>query len=151
MFKPLAMLSNCLFKLREVQINMTFNLINTNITKNIDIDINMSVKDFINYVSVSVRDDFGINDNYKIEIVNIDENSKNILMREPDYAPALKPSNITLYEVFGKNIFETKVFYIRPTLGLRFNLSSIESVSETNLYELDRNIPKCPVAKEYYI
>jgi hypothetical protein len=147
------MLSDCLFKVQETQISMTFNLINTNISKNIDIDINMRVNDFINYVSANVRYDFGINDNYKIEIVNVDvdEYSISLLMREPDYAPALKPSNLTLYEVIGKKIFENNVFYIRPTLGLRVNLNSIESVSKKKVDELDSNVPKCPVAKEYYV
>lgn len=151
MFKPLAMLSHYLFRYSELRINMTFNLINTNISKNIDIDINMRVNDFINYVSICVRNDFGINNNYKIEIVNINENSNNILMRDPDYATALKPTNQTLYEVFGEKLFQNNIFYIRPTLGLRVNLKSIESIKKLCIHGLESNVPKCPIAKEYYV
>jgi len=108
----------------------TFNLINTDLTKKCLVNPNMKIDKFIEYISENVRDEFQINNNYIIEIVKPDENNNNILFNDPDYAPALKPSNMTIYELYGNSVFKSMLFYIRPKSNLRLNLNLIQTYVE---------------------
>lgn len=136
--QQLSMITDCLFKYKEeIPINMTFKLVNTEVTKNIVIDINMTTEEFIKYVSQHVREDFKINKNYKIQIVKTEKTSY-LLRNDPEYAPALRPTKLTLYDVFGEDLNEETIFYIRPTLGLRVNVKLINSLRKNIIEEKEK-------------
>lgn len=131
----LSMITDCLFKYKEeMPINMTFKLINTEIKINIDIDINMTTEEFIRYVSNRVREDFKIHKNYKIQIVKT-ENTDYLLRNDPEYAPEIRSTKLTLYDVYGDDLNEKTIFYIRPTLGLRLNVKLINSLKQNTTEE----------------
>ena len=60
-------------------------------TINYDIDLDMSIANFINYVKDKIRVDFDIDNNYDIEIVKAG-NPDNINGHDAELAPELEPS-----------------------------------------------------------
>ena len=98
-------------------------------TINYDIDLNMSITEFINYVKGKIRVDFDIDNNYSIEIVEAGQfNNEN--GRDAELAPALEYSNISIREKF--NNFNQTSFYIRPVMRRRLSLErpNTENVNE---------------------
>lgn len=138
MIQQLGMITNYLFNFTEERpINATFKLLHTEITKNINIDMNMTIDKFIKYVSECVRKDFRINDNYKIQIIKPFNNVHNFT-NDPEYAPALRSSILTLYDIYGDELSKDPIFYIRPTLGLRVNIKLINSLNKKNTEENEK-------------
>lgn len=134
----LSMITDCLFKYKEeFPVNMTFKLLNTDMKINIDIDINMTTEEFIKYVSERVREDFKIHKNYKIQIVKT-EKTNYLLQNDPEYAAALRSSKLTLYDIYGDDLIEETIFYIRPTLGLRVNVKLIDTLKKSILEEKEK-------------
>ena len=89
-------------------------------TINYDIDLDMSIENFINYVKDKIRVDFDIDNNYDIEIVNAG-NPDNINGHDAELAPALEPSDTTIREKF--NNYKQIAFYIRKIIRpLRINI-----------------------------
>ena len=89
-------------------------------TINYDIDLDMSISNFINYVKDKIRVDFDIDNNYDIEIVNAG-NPDNINGHDAELAPALEPSDTTIREKF--NNYKQIAFYIRKIIRpLRINI-----------------------------
>ena len=89
-------------------------------TINYDIDLDMSIANFINYVKDKIRVDFDIDNNYDIEIVNAG-NPDNINGHDAELAPALEPSDTTIREKF--NNYKQIAFYIRKIIRpLRINI-----------------------------
>ena len=89
-------------------------------TINYDIDLDMSIANFINYVKDKIRVDFDIDNNYDIEIVNAG-NPDNINGHDAKLAPALEPSDTTIREKF--NNYKQIAFYIRKIIRpLRINI-----------------------------
>lgn len=131
MIKHLTMIADYLYNYKqESLVNMTFKLINTEIKTNIDINIHMTTEEFIKYVSEHVREDFNINKNYKIQIVK-PENTDYLLRNDPEYAPTLRSTKLTLYEIYGDDLIKDSTFYIRPTLGLYVNVKLINSLKKS--------------------
>ena len=104
-------------------------------TINYDIDLDMSIANFINYVKDKIRVDFDIDNNYDIEIVNAG-NPDNINGHDAELAPALEPSDTTIREKF--NNYKQIAFYIRKIIRpLRINI--------TDYVENDNdNVPNAP-------
>ena len=69
-------------------------------TINYDIDLDMSIANFINYVKDKIRVDFDIDNNYDIEIVKAG-NPDNINGHDAELAPALEPSDTSIRENFN--------------------------------------------------
>ena len=89
-------------------------------TINYDIDLDMSIANFINYVKDKIRVDFDIDNNYDIEIVNAG-NPDNITGHDAELAPALEPSDTSIRENF--NNYKQIAFYIRKiNRPLRINI-----------------------------
>ena len=110
-------------------------------TINYDIDLNMSITEFINYVKGKIRVDFDIDNNYSIEIVEAGQfNNEN--GRDAELAPALEYSNISIREKF--NNYKQTAFYIRPVMRRRLSLErpNTENVNE-NENEND-DYPRAP-------
>ena len=89
-------------------------------TINYDIDLDMSIANFINYVKDKIRVDFDIDNNYDIEIVKAG-NPDNINGHDAELAPALEPSDTSIRENF--NNYKQIAFYIRKiNRPLRINI-----------------------------
>ena len=89
-------------------------------TINYDIDLDMSIENFINYVKDKIRVDFDIDNNYDIEIVKAG-NPDNINGHDAELAPALEPSDTSIREEF--NNYKQIAFYIRKIIRpLRINI-----------------------------
>lgn len=89
-------------------------------TINYDIDLDMSIENFINYVKDKIRVDFDIDNNYDIEIVKAG-NPDNINGHDAELAPALEPSDTSIRE--GFNNYKQIAFYIRKIIRpLRINI-----------------------------
>ena len=89
-------------------------------TINYDIDLDMSIENFINYVKDKIRVDFDIDNNYDIEIVKAG-NPDNINGHDAELAPELEPSDTTIREEF--NNYKQIAFYIRKIIRpLRINI-----------------------------
>ena len=89
-------------------------------TINYDIDLDMSIENFINYVKDKIRVDFNIDNNYDIEIVKAG-NPDNINGHDAELAPALEPSDTSIREEF--NNYKQIAFYIRKIIRpLRINI-----------------------------
>ena len=89
-------------------------------TINYDIDLDMSIANFINYVKDKIRVDFDIDNNYDIEIVKAG-NPDNVNGHDAELAPALEPSDTSIREEF--NNYKQIAFYIRKIIRpLRINI-----------------------------
>ena len=89
-------------------------------TINYDINLDMSIENFINYVKDKIRVDFDIDNNYDIEIVKAG-NPDNINGHDAELAPALEPSDTSIREEF--NNYKQIAFYIRKIIRpLRINI-----------------------------
>ena len=98
-------------------------------TINYDIDLDMSITEFINYIKTKIRVDFDIDNNYAIEIVEAGQfNNEN--GRDAELAPALEYSVTTIREKF--NNYKQTAFYIRPVMRRRLSLErpNTENVNE---------------------
>jgi hypothetical protein len=80
-------------------------------TINYDINLDMSIENFINYVKDKIRVDFNIDNNYDIEIVKAG-NPDNINGHDAELAPALEATNFTILQTYGDN-YKQIAFYIR--------------------------------------
>jgi len=88
-------------------------------TINYDIDLDMSITEFINYIKRKIRVDFDIDNNYAIEIVEAGQfNNEN--GHDAELAPALEYSVTTIREKF--NNYKQTAFYIRPVMRRRLSL-----------------------------
>ena len=97
-----------------------FKLAYTCQTINYDINLDMSIENFINYVKDKIRVDFNIDNNYDIEIVKAG-NPDNINGHDAELAPALEPSDTSIRENF--NNYKQIAFYIRKiNRPLRINI-----------------------------
>ena len=97
-----------------------FKLAYTCQTINYDIDLDMSIENFINYVKDKIRVDFDIDNNYDIEIVKAG-NPDNINGHDAELAPELEPSDTSIREKF--NNYKQIAFYIRKIIRpLRINI-----------------------------
>ena len=97
-----------------------FKLAYTCQTINYDINLDMSIENFINYVKDKIRVDFNIDNNYDIEIVKAG-NPDNINGHDAELAPALEPSDTSIREEF--NNYKQIAFYIRKIIRpLRINI-----------------------------
>ena len=140
MMQKIEMLTDYLFNFtEETPINATFKLIDTEITTNIVIDMNMTTEKFIKYVSEYVREEFKINQNYKIEIVK-PMNTDYFITSDPEYAYAIRSSKLTLYDIYGDELNKQPVFYIRPKLGLYVNVKLINSLNKIKSEENEKHI-----------
>ena len=111
-----------------------FKLAYTCQTINYDIDLDMSIENFINYVKDKIRVDFNIDNNYDIEIVKAG-NPDNINGHDAELAPALEPSDTSIREKF--NNYKQTAFYIRKINRLRISIPN-------NLENDNDNVPNVP-------
>jgi hypothetical protein len=95
-----------------------------------DINLDMSVSEFIEQVTTKARADFDINLNYNIEIV-IAGQSNNVNGRDAEVAPALENSDMTIREKLG-NKYKYVAFYIRPILSSIMGLNQINVENSSN-------------------
>ena len=108
-------------------------------TINYDIDLNMSITEFINYVKGKIRVDFDIDNNYSIEIVEAGQfNNEN--GRDAELAPALEYSNISIREKF--NNYKQTAFYIRPVMRRRLSLERPNTENENE--NENHDYPRAP-------
>ena len=106
-------------------------------TINYDIDLNMSITDFINYVKNKIRVDFDIDNNYSIEIVEAGQ-FNNVNGRDAELAPALEYSDTSIREKF--NNYKQTAFYIRPVMMSRLSLEQPNTENEDE----DDHYPRAP-------
>lgn len=108
-------------------------------TINYDIDLDMSITEFINYIKTKIRVDFDIDNNYAIEIVEAGQfNNEN--GRDAELAPALEYSDTSIREKF--NNYKQTAFYIRPVMRRRL---SLERPNTQNLNENENDdYPRAP-------
>lgn len=108
-------------------------------TINYDIDLNMSIANFINYVKDKIRVDFDIDNSYDIEIVKAG-NPDNINGHDAELAPALEATNYTILQTYGDN-YKQLAFYIRPVTLRRL---SLENPNLLNNNDDNNNFPVAP-------
>jgi len=113
-----------------------FKLAYTCQTINYDINLDMSIENFINYVKDKIRVDFNIDNNYDIEIVKAG-NPDNINGHDAELAPALEATNYTILQTYGDNYKQT-AFYIR-----KIN-RPLRIVIPDYLENDDDNVPNAP-------
>jgi len=105
-----------------------FKLAYTCQTINYDIDLDMPIREFINYVKYKIRIDFNIDNNYDIEIVKAG-NPDNINGHDAELAPALEATNYTILQTYRDNYKQT-AFYIRPVMMIRENLDNNVQITQ---------------------
>lgn len=88
-----------------------FKMIDTSQTIYYDIELNSTIASFILNIKNKVRENFNIDNNYAIDIVEAGQ-FNNINGRDAELAPALEPSNLTLLQKYENNYKQTS-FYIR--------------------------------------
>ena len=93
-----------------------FKMVYTSQTIYYDINLDMSITEFINYVENKIRADLIIDNNYDIEIIEAGQ-FDNINGRDAELAPALEPSDLTLLEKYENNYKQT-AFYIRKNTDI---------------------------------
>ena len=109
-----------------------FKLAYTCQTINYDINLDMSIENFINYVKDKIRVDFNIDNNYDIEIVKAG-NPDNINGHDAELAPALEATNYTILQTYGDNYKQT-AFYIRKIdRPLRINIPDYNENDNDNV------------------
>ena len=108
-----------------------FKLVYTCQTVNYDIDLNMSMTEFINYVKDKIRVDFNIDNNCDIEIVESGQ-PNNVNGRDAEVASALEYSDTTIIEKYGDN-YKYIAFYVRPVLTSIMNLNQINVENSTTV------------------
>ena len=91
--------------------NFYFKLAYTCKTINYEINLDLSITDFINYVKNKIRIDFNIDSNKTIEIVEAGQ-FNNVNGRDAELAPALEISDKTIREKY-ENVYKQTAFYIR--------------------------------------
>lgn len=79
-----------------------------------EINLDMSITEFINYVTNKIRTDFIVYNNYIIEIVEAGQ-FDNINGYDAELAPALQPTDLTLLEKYENN-YKQISFYIRKNI-----------------------------------
>lgn len=97
-----------------------------------NIDANFTMKQFINYIKSKAYNDFNIDNNYKIEIVEAGQ-------IDDELAPYLEPCETTVREKFAEKIKYTS-FYIRPKLNIE-----IPDIDNNNIR--NNSIPSTPRPK----
>jgi hypothetical protein len=88
-----------------------FKMVDTSQTIYYDIELNTTIASFILNIKNKVRENFNIDNNYAIDIVEAGQ-FNNINGRDAELAPALEPSNLTLLQKYENNYKQTS-FYIR--------------------------------------
>lgn len=88
-----------------------FKMVDTSQTIYYDIELNTTIASFILNIKNKVRENFNIDNNYDIDIVEAGQ-FDNINGRDAELAPALEPSNLTLLQKYENNYKQTS-FYIR--------------------------------------
>ena len=88
-----------------------FKMVDTSQTIYYDIELNTTIASFILNIKNKVRENFNIDNNYVIDIVEAGQ-FDNINGRHAELAPALEPSNLTLLQKYENNYKQTS-FYIR--------------------------------------
>ena len=88
-----------------------FKLAYTCQTKYYTVNPNSKISEFINDIKIRAHEDFNINNDEDIEIVEAG-NFDNINGRDAEMAPALQPSEYTLKDLYEHN-YKNTAFYIR--------------------------------------
>ncbi len=88
-----------------------FKMVDTSQTIYYDIELNSTIASFILNIKNKIRENFNIDNNYSIDIVEAGQ-FNNINGRDAELAPALEPSNLTLLQKYENNYKQTS-FYIR--------------------------------------
>jgi hypothetical protein len=108
-----------------------FKLVYTCQTKNYIVNPNISIKDFIKNVKARARNDFNLNNDEDVEIVEAG-NPDNINGHDAELAPALEPSSTTIREIYGNRHTRT-AFYIRKIpLNIVIDIPEEENQQENN-------------------
>jgi hypothetical protein len=94
-------MSSSHIKIIEVYFKIPF----TEMTKIFKIKNNLTITEFLKYVNVYVRNQFNINDNYVIEVVDSDLGELGVSIQTN--------TNQTIYERYG-NIKSSLTYYLRP-------------------------------------
>ena len=97
-------------------VNIYFKQVYTCKTQTYNIKSECTIAQLYDFITPKAySDDFGIEQHYKIEIVEAGQ-FNNVNGRDAELAPALNPnSGITLRDKYGDNL-KNKAFYIRPKL-----------------------------------
>jgi hypothetical protein len=115
-------------------ITMSFKKVYTCKTVCYNIDANLTMKQFIGYIKSKAYNDFNIDNNYNIEIVEAGQ-------IEDELAPPVEPCETTISEKYGEKIKYTS-FYIRPKLDIEIPEININN---KNIY--NNSIPSTPRPK----
>ena len=112
-----------------------FKLVNTCQTINYDINLDISISDFINIVKGRARIDFNIDNDNSIEILEAGQ-FNNINGRDAELAPALEISDTTIREKYGNN-YKQISFYIRIGMTQMSNIErlNLENIRNNNNYQ----------------
>ena len=94
-----------------------FKMVDTSQTIYYDIELNSTITSFILNIKNKVRENFNIDNNYAIDIVEAGQ-FNNINGRDAELAPALEPSNLTLLQKYENNYKQTS-FYIRNRIEIQ--------------------------------
>ena len=94
-----------------------FKMVDTSQTIYYDIELNSTIASFILNIKNKIRENFNIDNNYAIDIVEAGQ-FDNINGRYPELAPALEPSNLTLLQKYENNYKQTS-FYIRNRIEIQ--------------------------------
>ena len=113
-------------------ITMSFKKVYTCKTVCYNIDVNFTIKQFIGYIKSKAYNDFNIDNNYNIEIVEAGQ-------FQDELAPPVEPCETTISEKYGEKIKYTS-FYIRPKLDIE-----IPEINNQNIY--NTHIPATPRPK----
>ncbi len=95
-----------------------FKMIDTTQTIYYDIELNSTITSFILNIKNKVRENFNIDNNNAIDIVEAGQ-FDNINGRDAELAPALEPSNLTLLQKY-ENTYKQTSFYIRNRSDIHF-------------------------------
>ena len=94
-----------------------FKMVDTSQTIYYDIELNSTIASFILNIKNKIRENFNIDNNYAIDIVEAGQ-FNNINGRDAELAPALEPSNLTLLQKYENNYKQTS-FYIRNRIEIQ--------------------------------
>ena len=113
-------------------ITISFKKVYTCKTVCYDIDVNFTIKQFIGYIKSKAYNDFNIDKNYNIEIVEAGQ-------FEDELAPHVESCETIIREKYGENLKHTS-FYLRPKLEIE-----IPDINNENIY--NNHIPATPRPK----
>lgn len=123
-------------------VRLTFKLSYTDKVLVYNIPIDYTFKKFIQVVSEKIKSDLLLEKKTSIYIIESGQYN-NVVSRNPEDAPAIEPSDMTLYDKFGINLLYGHVsFYIRIKNNNHLHISVPKDEYYINLNDFEPSIKR---------